>query len=309
MNREKLSWFLICCLLAALSLLSIMGQHSKLTPKGAEINQSPLSDNPLSAGKPQRIVSMSPGHTEILFALGAGDRVVGVTSYSDYPEEAKTKPSIGGYHAPDVEKIIALSPDIVFSMGDIQKKYTRMLERAGIMVVDVDPKTMPEILTAIDIISEAIGEQERGAELYSDLARRLSEVRRLTAGTSAPKVFLEIWDTPLLTVGNRSFIHDMISQAGGVNVAGDQRVDYTPCDMEKLYAYNPEMYIVISHSRNDIRSFIARPELADLAAVKNNQVYHVVDDLLARPGPRSFIGLVKLAEILHPDEMKLWEMK
>lgn len=309
MNRSKIIGFLICCLLVAMSLLSIMAQQNKLTPRSIEINHRPTGENPISPSKPQRIVSMSPGHTEILFALGAGDRVVGVTSYSDYPEEAKTKPSIGGYHAPDVEKIIALSPDIVFSMGDIQKKYTRMLEQAGIMVVDVDPKTMPEILTAINIISEAIGEQERGAQLYGDLARRLSEVRRLTAGTRAPKVFLEIWDTPLLTVGNRSFIHDMIIQAGGINVAGDQRVDYTPCDMEKLYAYNPEMYIVISHSRNDIRSFIVRPELADLAAVNNNQVYHVVDDLLARPGPRSFIGLVKLAEILHPDEMKFWEIK
>ncbi len=104
--------------------------------------------------RPQRIVSMSPGNTEILFALGAGDRVVGVTSYSDYPEEAKTKTSIGGYHAPDVEKIVALSPDIVFAMGEIQATYIKILQQAGIKVISVEPKTLPEILTAIGVIGK-----------------------------------------------------------------------------------------------------------------------------------------------------------
>jgi len=257
----------------------------------------------LPSAKPQRIVSMSPGHTEILFALGAGDRVVGVTSYSDYPEEAKYKPSIGGYHAPDVEKIVALTPDIVFAMGEIQAKYIRVLEQSGIPVVSVEPRTLPEILTAIDIISAAIGEQERGAVLHAALARQLDKVRELTAQSPAKRVFLEVWDAPLLTVGRKSFINDIISQAGGSNVAANKNVDYTPCDIETLYAYNPEVYIVLSHSRDDIRSFITRPELTNIAAVKNKQVFQIDDDLLARPGPRSFTGLLKLAETLHPEIM------
>ena len=95
-----------------------------------------------------------------------------------------------------------------------------------------------------------------------------------------------------------------VKAAGGVNAAADKNVDYTPCDIETIYAYNPEVYVVISHSRSDTRSVIIKPELADMEAVKNNQVFHIVDDLLARPGPRSFSGLVKLAEILHPEEMK-----
>jgi len=251
--------------------------------------------------RPQRIVSMSPGNTEILFALGAGDRVVGVTSYSDYPEEAKTKPSIGGYHAPDVEKIVALSPDVVFVMGEIQAAYIKVLQQAGIKVVSVEPKTLPEILTAIGVISEAIGEKERGEVLRASLARQLDEVRRSTARVPPKRVFLEIWDAPLLTVGNRSFINDIISQAGGVNVAADRNVDYTPCDIETLYAYNPDVYIIISHSRDDSRSFVYRPELADVAAVKNRQVFHMVDDLVTRPGPRCFTGLAEMAAILHPE--------
>ncbi len=251
--------------------------------------------------RPQRIVSMSPGNTEILFALGAGDRVVGVTSYSDYPEEAKTKPSIGGYHAPDVEKIVALSPDIVFAMGEIQATYIKILQQAGIKVISVEPKTLPEILTAIGVIGEAIGEKERGEVLRASLARKLDEVRRSTARFPPKRVFLEIWDAPLLTEGNRSFINDIIIQAGGVNVAADRNVDYTPCDVETLYAYNPDIYIIISHSRDDSRSFIYQPELADIAAVKNRQVFQMVDDLVIRPGPRSFTGLAEMAAILHPE--------
>lgn len=296
---DKSKWlYLISGLLLAAMLLApaIFSKQDGLKPK-------PLAD------KPQRIVSMSPGNTEIIFALGAGDRVVGVTSYSDYPEEAKSKPTIGGYHAPDVEKIVALSPDIVFAMTDIQAKYIQILTQAGIRVIAVEPKSLPEILTAIDIISEAIGEQERGRKLHWELANQLAEVRRRVGSAPLKRTFLEVWDTPLLTVGRQSFIHDLITQAGGINVSADKNVDYTPCDTEQLYAYNPEVYVVLSHSRDDIRSLITNPNLADIQAVKNKQVFSITDDLLQRPGPRSFTGLVKLAEILHPQEMKDWEKK
>lgn len=271
--------------------------------------QSPNGNvSAVSPAKPRRIVAMSPGNTEILFALGAGDRVVGVTNYSDYPEEAQAKPNIGGYHAPDVEKIVSLEPDIVIAMGEVQVRYIHILEQTGIKVVSVDPKTLPEILTAIDIVSEAISEQERGAILHSSLASQLAEVQRLTSQARPKRVFIEIWDSPLLTVGKRSFINDIINQAGGINVAADKNVDYLPSDIEVLCAYNPEAYIVVSHSRNDTRSLIQRPELADIEAVKNRQVYTLQDDLLTRPGPRSFVGLLKLAEILHPTEIHYKEL-
>lgn len=258
----------------------------------------------ISPEKPQRIVSLSPGNTEILFALGAGDRVVGVTSYSDYPPEAKTKPTVGGYHAPDLEKVIALEPDMVFAMGEIQDKYVRMLRKAGIPVVAKEPKTMGEILEAIDTISSAIGEEEAGQALRYDLERRLEGVRQRTGSAPPKQVFLEVWSAPFLTVGSQSFINDLITQAGGTNVVAHRKVDYTTCDIEALYSYNPDVYVVIRHSTSDMVPMITRADLADLGAVKNNQVFSVDDDLLVRPGPRSFIGLVKMAEILHPEAMK-----
>lgn len=298
MNRPKWLYLLSCLLVTAMLLAP------SLAPK-----QQDRMKQAAGTGKPQRIVSMSPGNTEIVFALGAGDRVVGVTSYSDYPEEAKTKPTIGGYHAPDVEKIVSLAPDVVFAMTDIQAKYIQILRQAGIRVVAVEPKTLPEILNAIDIISEALGEEERGRQLHQELAGQLDQVRRHVGAAPVKRTFLEVWDTPLLTVGRQSFIHDLITQAGGINVSADKNVDYTPCDIEQLYAYNPEVYVVLSHSRDDIRSVITNPNLAAIQAVKTNQVFSITDDLLQRPGPRSFTGLVKLAEILHPQEMKEWEKK
>jgi ABC-type Fe3+-hydroxamate transport system, periplasmic component len=297
MNLTKpLYLLLVGVVIALLSWTAAAQQNARLQPGPAG----------LPSVKPQRIVSMSPGNTEILFALGAGDRVVGVASYSDYPEEAKSKPTIGGYHAPDVEKIVALAPDIVFAMGEVQAHYIQVLEQAGITVVAVEPKTMPEILTAIEAIGNAIGEQERACALCAELAGRLDAVQRLTVQTPPKRVFLEVWDSPLLTVGRRSFINDIITQAGGLNVAAGKDADYTPCDLETLYAYNPEVYVIISHSRGDMRSLVARPELADIAAVKNGQVFQLVDDVLARPSPRSFAGLVDLAEILHPETMDGW---
>lgn len=277
--------------------------------KGIEQSNIDINKDSIGREKPQRIVSLSPGNTEILFALSAGDRVVGVASYSDYPEDAKNKPSIGGYHAPDVEKILSLAPDLVIAMGEVQVKYIQSLKRAGIVVVSVEPKNMQEILDAIDIISAAIGEQERGVALRSELEHKLSEVRRVTANSTSKRVFLEVWDSPLLTVGNKSFINDIINQAGGINVAAERNVDYTPCDIETLYSYDPDAYVVISHSRNASRAFINKADFADMAAVKNQQIAAINDDLLTRPGPRSFTGLVKLAEILHPEAIKDGEIK
>lgn len=259
------------------------------------------------SAKPQRIVSMSPAITEILFALGAGDRVVGVTSYSDYPSEAKSKPSIGGYQAPDMETVVSLAPDIVFAMGEIQAKPIRILERANIPVVSIEPTTLKEVIAAIDQISKVIGEQERGQQLHEEFSATLTKVQQRLAQAPRKRVFAEVWDVPLLTVGSKSFINDIITQAGGTNVAAVNQVDYTPCDIETLYAYNPESYLILSHNKKASRDFAAQPELSDLAAVKNHQIFQLDDDLLNRPGPRCFAGLVEVAKILHPELMQGWE--
>ncbi len=252
-------------------------------------------------GKPQRIVSLSPNITEILFALGVGDRIVGVTSFSDYPEEAKTKPYVGEYEAPDIEKIIAQKPDLVFASGEAKESQLLVLAQANIPVVTVNPKNLPEIIAAIDLISVAVDEPARGAILHEQFTSQLKSIEIQTSQLSSKRIFLEIWDIPLLTVGGKSFINDIVIRAGGQNVAAKVEADYTPSNLEALYAYNPDIYVIVSHNNENARSFIHRSELANLTAVQNKQIFAISSDLLTRAGPRSFQALSQLAEIIHPE--------
>jgi iron complex transport system substrate-binding protein len=116
---------------------------------------------------------------------------------------------------------------------------------------------------------------------------------------------VEIWDAPIITIGGKSHINDIIAKAGGVNVAADRPMEYMRSDIEALYAYNPEVYIVVSHSRgSNVRSITARPEFSDITAVKEKQIYRIFEDVLTRVGPRNLAGLTELAQDLHPDAMK-----
>jgi iron complex transport system substrate-binding protein len=294
MNKTKtVYWLFIVTFTAALFLFTIT-LHDSQHP--LHQNQSP------SPEKPQRIVSLSPGNTEILFALGAGDKIVGVSSYSDYPPEAKNIPSVGSYIAPDIEKIISLKPDLVVALQHVQDQQISQLNRAGINVVAVDPKNMEQILTAVDTISDAIGESDRGLALHTELANKLDKVKSVITSLPPKRVFVQIWDNPLLTAGNRSFINDIVTQAGGINIAADKNADYIPGDIEMLYAHQPEFYIILSHSNTGNRSFINKDELRNVNAIKNQRIFQMEDDIMTRPAPRSFDGLIKLAEYLHKGE-------
>ncbi len=298
------NWFMIVLLAILLFFISFSTdslkqknamQQPQIFPKSFGEGQLILPKNP------QRIISLSPNITEILFALEAGSRIAGVTSYSDFPEEAKQKTSVGEYQSPDIEKIIALHPDLVIGTAETKESTLRILSQAGIPVITVDPKTLPEIITAIDLISIAIGEEERGILLHEQLTSQMNAVQYQLQKSPAKRVFLEIWDAPLLTVGGKSFINDIVLRAGGQNVTAGIQSDYTPSDIEALYAYNPDIYIIVSHNNNNPRSMIVRPELANLAAVQNNQVFQISADILTRPGPRSFQALLQLSGIIHPD--------
>lgn len=300
--------FSFLAILAGLSLINITPNSSVTAPQ--DIQKAFLEGTlQMPSGKPQRIISLSPGITEILFALEAGDRIAGVTSYSDYPEEAKTKPNVGEYQAPDIEKIISLRPDLVIGTADTKEPLRLMLIRSGIPVITIDPKSLPEIVAAIDLISAAIGEKEHGRILHEKFTSQMNTLQSQLSQTHPKRIFLEIWDAPLLTIGGKSFINDLVFRAGGQNVAAGIQTDYTPSNIEALYAYNPDIYVVVTHNNNNIRSLIIRPELANLAAVQNKQVYQMTSDILTRPGPRSFQGLLQMATILHPEVMQNGEMK
>lgn len=303
MKRRIALCFIVVVAAFAFLVVAAVPQHTVSSQAG--VNRD-LLGRPIAMlpEKPKRIVAMSPSITEILFALGAGDRIVGVSNYSDYPVAAKNIPTIGAYQSPDMEKVVSLAPDVVFSMGKIQDKSIQVLEQAGIPVVAVEPQNLQEVLQSIDIISQVIGEPEAGARMHQSLEKKWQDVRLAVADKPPVRVFLEVWDSPLLTVGKKSFINDLITQAGGSNVAAVRNVDYTNSDVENLYAYNPDAYLVINHNRTSRREVSAQPEMADLAAVRNGRIYQIDDDLVARPGPRCFTGLAEVAAVLHPEMLE-----
>ena len=246
---------------------------------------------------PQRIISLAPSVTETLFALGLGDKIVGVTSYCDYPPEAKTKERIGDTQRPSIEKIVGLKPDIVIASTSSQlEAFVRNLESAGIPVYVSNPRNLVETLKSIQAIGEITGAQREAIELTDQLRARIEQVHSRVSGKDRPRVFVMLGAAPLITVGGTTFINDLISRAGGVSISADEKSDYPQYSLETVIARQPE--IIFLQAGDD-----KLPErLRQTPAARNGRLYHVNDDLLLRPGPRVVDGLEEIAGKIHPQE-------
>lgn len=301
MVQKRYLLVLVVCLAVVIVGLVLPDGESRanLSPTGVLHDELGRSIS-IPLQKPQRIVSLSPGNTEIIFALGAGNRLVGNTTYCDFPEEAKTVPKMGGFLNPDVESILLAQPDIVFTCGQMQLKTILTLEKAGIQVVAVEPRSMPEVIAAVRLMGRLLHEEAAGSKVAAHLETQLQTVQQAAVTRNKQeRVFIEIWDVPMLTAGARSYISDIVTQVGGINVAAHKEADYVSSDLETLYTYNPDLYLVVRNGMVGKGSRVAeRAEVADLAAFKNNKVFYVSDDFLARPGPRSFAAMEQVAAIL-----------
>lgn len=247
--------------------------------------------------QPERIVSLAPSITETLFALGLGDRVVAVTSYCDYPPEAKQKEDVGDTLRPGLEKIVALKPDLVIiSTASQLESFVRKLEEVGIPVFISNPRNLDGVLKSIESISEISGASDRGGELVSNLRARVKAVESRVAGRERPGVFLVIGSNPLITAGRSAFITDLIDRAGGRSISSDETADYPQYSLETAVARRPE--IIFLQAGED-----RLPEgLRQTPAALRGRVYRLDDDLLLRPGPRIVDGLEQLAEKIHPEQ-------
>jgi len=254
---------------------------------------------------PQRIVSHVPSITETLFALGLGDRIVGVSDYCDYPEEAKAKPKVGGYYTPNIESIVSLDPDLVLTDGyaaDIAK-----LEGLGIPFAVVQPKDINDILEDIELLGNATGEQKKANELINDMRSRVDAVTARVSGAPRPSVFY-VFDatdtTKPWTAGPGSFADALISLGGGANVAAISSDAWIQFNMEELVDADPEILLVDSHMGTAVISpeeLKKLPGWQNLTAVKENRIYTIDGDLVNRSGPRIVQGLEDIAKILHPE--------
>lgn len=248
-----------------------------------------------------RAVSLAPNLTEITFVVGAGERLVGVTSYCDYPSEAQEIQKIGDTLTPNIENIIALKPQIILvSTASQMENFTRTLDAQNIAYFVTNPNSLDDIYKTIYQIGEIFGENERANQTVDKMKRRVADVETRTTSSTSVKVFVQIDKNSLYTIGKDSFITDLINRAGGESLTKDLTTAYPKISKETALALNPER-IILSESENNREPnevFVNSP------AVKNGKVFTVNADLLSRPGPRIVDGLEKIARALHPESFE-----
>lgn len=259
---------------------------------------------------PQRIVSLAPSVTETLFALGLGDRVVGVTDQCDYPQEAKVKEKTGGFAKPSVEKILALEPDLVIGSG-MHHEIAIELGKIGVPAAFFEPKTVADTLNCILLTGRITGSLDRAERLVDEMTGEIELVRSKVSGipdSDKPKVYYEVWYEPLMTAGPGTVIDDLIKLAGGVNVAADAVKAYPEYSVEALVSRNPDVMIHSyghgSSQAPDPEAIRQRPGWQTVAFVRTNQIQQIDANLLTRPGPRITEALLKMAKAIHPELFK-----
>lgn len=249
---------------------------------------------------PEKIISLSPATTEIIFALGLGDKVVGNTDYCDYPEEANTKDKIGGFENPNLELILSKEPDIVFTAAGIQEEVIKKLEEVNITVVCLDAETIEQVMDNILLVGKITGTDSQAEEIVNDIKERMDIVIQAVKGKPMPSVFFEVWDDPLMTAGSGSFIDSLINLAGGKNVASEMTEKYANYSLEKLLEADPDYYLLNNHAHRP-EEVKERNSFKELKAVQENRVFAIEDDLVTLPGPRIIEGLEEIARIIHPE--------
>lgn len=254
-----------------------------------------------------RIVSLSPSNTEILFALGLGDKVVGVTRYCNYPPEAQEREEIGGFVSVNIEKVVSLKPDLVLADSRLQRAIVEELEKLGLSVVALGSDDVDEILEDIETIGKITGREKIAQELTANMRNRIKAITDNTKNLSEdqlPKaLFIHELD-PLRVSGPGSLAHILIQLAGGHNIAADAEAKSVIYSLELLIEHDPDVIIfnkqmgTIEITVHDLKE---QPGWGGISAVKNDRVYGIDGDIISRRGPRIIDGLEEVAGCIHPE--------
>lgn len=244
---------------------------------------------------PQRIVSLAPSITENLFALGVGNRVVGVTSWCNYPAEAKTKTVVGDAISLNLELVLSLEPDLVVGDATLGQSHLETLNKLGIPTFVIAPSTISQVQTALVELGEAVGAADRGRELAQEMAARLSKLVENVDRGFKPRVWIEVWHDPLMTAGPGSFMHELIELAGGENIAADADTPWPMFSEEVVIERDPQVIILTSYNLEEV---LSRPAWQETSAFRNGQVFEVNPDLYSRTTTRILDALEELISIL-----------
>jgi len=266
------------------------------------------SGNPIIAAPPaQRIISLAPANTEIVYALGLEDKLVGVTEYCNYPPAAKDKTKVGGFSTVDIEKTVALKPDLVLASDIHNKSVTPQLLKMGFRVVSLYPKTVEGVINDITLTGRLAGAENAAATLTASLQKRVDAVTAVTSGLAPdqrPRTLLIIWNDPLMVAGNSTLISDIIHLAGGANIAS--AIDgFGSMNLESMISADPQVIIVptsMNKASDPLWDFVTTDSrMSNTSAVKNGRVYKIDGDLIYRHSPRCISALEQAASFLHPD--------
>lgn len=257
---------------------------------------------------PQRIVSLAPSHTEQLFAIGAGERVVGVTLYDNYPPPVQRLARVGGYVAKSIsiEKIVSLRPDLVLSRGEIQRAAITALQQIGIAVVALEPKNFDEVYATIILLGRLTERLQQAKQVVAGMRRQVTRIRYKVAQipvAQRARVFYKAYDEPLIAAGPSTFIGHVIEMAGGINIFSDVKESYPQVSAEEVLRRDPTVILGPAGGGVNVSAIppLRRPGWGHLSAVKNRRLYVLDDDLVSRPGPRLATALEVVARVLYPD--------
>lgn len=249
-----------------------------------------------------RFISLAPNVTEIVYAIGASEGLVGRTTYCNYPPEARKVEEVGDTLKPSIEKIIALRPEVVFvSTASQLEAFTSELKAHNVAVYVVDSHDLEGVFHSIERIADLLNRRAQADELLRQLRSRVALVQDKVASRPPVRVFYQVSDQPLYTIGRDAFLTDLIKRAGGVSVTADVPGAWPRYSAESALAAKPEAIILpTGGSMGEANSKVASA-LTRSPAVASGHVYKINDDHLSRPGPRSVDGLEELARALHPE--------
>jgi len=265
---------------------------------------------------PQRIISLAPSNTQIAFAIGVGDRVVGVTDYDQYPYNftawfaAGNMTSIGGFSTPNKETIASLSPDLILATP-LNDPDVVTLRDLGYKVLVLNPNDVNGIYADINMVGKATGATENATALVNQLTNQISSIQATIAAANLPKpkVYYEVWTPPLMSAGGTSFINDVISKAGGINIFENETQQYPTVSSETIVQKNPDVILLPTDMANageapfygSVSDVLARPGWSSISAVQHNRVVVVDGGLFAEAGPRVADQIQAAAQALYPE--------
>lgn len=254
---------------------------------------------------PERIISCMPSITEMLFKLGLGKKVVGVTENCNYPLDAKKIEKVGRDQM-NLEKIVSLKPDLIVMLGSAQPSDIKYLRSFGLPVFVLDPKTVNGVMHSIALLGDACDRQHAAYAVTEDFQRKLEWVaaRAGKAGGKKPRVFVEVWHRPLITAAGGTFLNDVIEKAGGINIAKKAKGPYPEYSFEKLIAEDPDAIIIPGQNVPTSEAIYKDGKWMKLRAVQNGRVLFIDADIMSRPGPRMILAVDQIASFLYGTEVK-----